>query len=389
MQWSSITAVSHLVAVGSGAGDVLAQCLNCKPAKTLAYEADDAQAQLLAAEYQQNPAISIKPLAVATAAGSAQLHRFNLPQCNALSAATSELQAIFPGLQALPAKELQTVEMASELVSAKVQGQNNMLLLELPAQNLSLLQHLADKQLLAHFSHLVVQHSEQVLYEDAASLAQLQQFLEEQGYQQLELDNSDVDFPLLRFYRDANAEQLKQTQQQLLHLEQKFTFQESELAEALRQLSEATKLLAAEKQLVKQQEVKLAIAAEQEEKIKADKLKNEQLAVEIESLNTTVESIKLQSLTEINKLKEKNNELATELQSTTKKLTQTENELSSEKSYALARSKEYTSTLEELKESISRLEKELKEQVRINQACNSLLLKMNLYLSKDNEALNK
>ena len=302
MQWSSITAVSHLVAVGAGAGDVLAQCITCKPANTLVYEADAAQAQLLAGEYQQSAAFTVKPLAVAATATTGQLHRFNLPQCNALAVATGELQAIFPGLQALPPKELQTVELAAELASAGIQGQNNMLLLELPAQNLSLLQHLADKQLLAHFSHLVLQHSEQVLYQGGATLAQLQQFLTEQGFEQQELDTSDVDFPLIRFYRDAKAELLKQTQQQLQQAEHALA-QLSEQLQTATQQAELQKLdlakqLDAAKQQAEQQKAELAkqveAAKQQADQQKIELAKQTEAAKQLDAAKQQVEQLKVE-----------------------------------------------------------------------------------------------
>ncbi|MDP5191305.1 hypothetical protein [Rheinheimera baltica] len=239
MQWSSIPSVKQLIAIGAGTGDVLSQCLTIPADSVTVFEADATLAQQLAKQFAGNKALNVKAHAVSDQAGTAVMSCFNLAQCNALAPATALLAELFPGLKVLPEKEVQTLALANELNAIKLHGQQNMLLLELPAQNLALLTHLAETDILQHFSHLVVQHSEQPLYKSAAPLNELTQYLAANGFELSETDNSDADFPLLRFYRDAQAQQLKQANQRIAELTTQLETEQQQRQQAKQQHDEA------------------------------------------------------------------------------------------------------------------------------------------------------
>ncbi|WP_037055656.1 hypothetical protein, partial [Rheinheimera baltica] len=276
MQWSSIPSVKQLIAIGAGTGDVLSQCLTIPADSVTVFEADATLAQQLAKQFAGNKALNVKAHVVSDQAGTAVMSCFNLAQCNALAPATALLAELFPGLKALPGKEVQTLALANELNASKLHGQQNMLLLELPAQNLALLTHLAETDILQHFSHLVVQHSEQPLYKSAAPLNELTQYLAANGFELSETDNSDADFPLLRFYRDAQAQQLKQANQRIAELtslleaeqqqrqqakqqhDEALNAQSTTQAEITKQLDAAKQQLDAAKQQAEQQKAELA-----------------------------------------------------------------------------------------------------------------------------------
>ncbi len=299
MQWSSIPAVSHLVAIGAGTGDILAQCLNIAADSVVVYEADPLLAKQLAKQFADNKTLKVHSRAVAEQAGTQAMYCFNLAQCNALAPATTELAGLYPGLKTLPQQDVTTVELAAELQAVKLNGSQNMLLLELPAQNLALLRHLAGKNLLQHFSHLVLMHSAQPLYQHAASLKELQQYLTEQGYELSQTDATDPDFPLLRFYRDIKAQQLKAAQHEI-------AISKQQLAELTKQLETSMQHLVAEKQRAEQEKAELAkqldagkqhLATEkqQAEQAKADSAKQlEHLKQQVAEQTQQAEQVKQQ-----------------------------------------------------------------------------------------------
>ena len=226
----------------------------------IAVEADNALVAQLKQQFQQH-SITVQEAAVATKSESAVFYRYNLPQCNALSVANKALKHLFPGLKLQEQQELETIELATLLQPYALKGQENLLLLELPAQNLALLEHLASHALLNHFNHLMLQHSTEPLYAGAASLADIQAFLAKEGYEIQDTDDSDPDFPVLRFYRDAQAIQLKQAEAITAELQQQLAEEkkqaEQEKAALTKQLDEAKQQLAAEKKQAEQEKAEL------------------------------------------------------------------------------------------------------------------------------------
>ncbi|MDP5138435.1 hypothetical protein ORJ04_21030 [Rheinheimera baltica] len=304
MQWSSIPPISQLIAIGAGTGDVLAQCLAVKADKVIVYEADASLAQQLTKQFAMNKTVKVKAQAVSHQTAKEVMYCFNLAQCNALAPATTLLAELFPGLKSLPEREVQTLTLAKELAVIKLHGQQNMLLLELPAQNLLLVKHLVEANLLQYFSHVILQHNEQPLYQSASPINELQHYLSDQGFELCETDESDADFPLMRFYRDAQSQQLKAvkleadaTRKQLAELTQQLDAAKHQAIvgkqQAEEQKTELSKRLEAAKHQAEQAKAELVkqldAAKQQAEQAKAD------LTKQLEALKKQVAAEKLQT----------------------------------------------------------------------------------------------
>ena len=392
MKWDFIKNLSHIVAVGNGSAELLQKAFNLKPAKVTVFAAEESQVKQLQRQFSGTANLTVKQAAVADANLNRELYQYNLAHLNALSPATAALQELFPSLKLLQKVEVDTQDIATELKILGLSSSKNMLMLSSPAQNFSLLQHLANSKQLGLFSAIVVQHSVEPCYKDAASLNELKAFLASQDYQHTQVDNTDPDFPILQFYRDANAVALKKAEQQNADLV-------NQLAEAKEQLAIANKQ--AEKQnadLVKQlaeAKEELAVANKQAEKQNADLVK--QLAEAKEQLAVANKQAAQQNAALAKQFAEAKEQLSASNKQAEQQITELTKQLTSVKQQVELQKTELVKPLETTKKQLEKAHKELEtfqkqaatrlEKINELEKINRLLNETNVQLSKRQQAI--
>lgn len=185
-----------LVHLGAGQCSELAQYIALRPQSLLLIEADPQIAhdlQARAAEYAQ---LKVICAAVSGHPGPAILHRYNLPGASSLHPATG-LKKLFPGLKETGRIKVEAVTPDSLFRSLNLQNDfENTLVIDLPGEELPILQSLLKSELLYLFSRLYLNCGREPLYEGSTTAQSILQWLEKHGYVLLRENNlQDPDRP--------------------------------------------------------------------------------------------------------------------------------------------------------------------------------------------------
>ncbi len=204
--------VLHL---GAGEGLSLPALLATSARKILLVEPDPALAAGLA-QQDDGGRCSLLPLAVGAGkeTGTALLRQFNLPALSSLRMPLPELGALFPGLRQEGLIEVKTRAL-SQIVSRTelAETADNVLIIETPGVEHSLVEELLADGLAPCFPHLFLSAGAAALYEHAAALSAIEGRLVEHGYRVVERDESDPDFPGLYLKLDPLETEIRHLRQ--------------------------------------------------------------------------------------------------------------------------------------------------------------------------------
>jgi hypothetical protein len=171
--------------------------------------------------------------------GAAIFHRYHLPGTGGLHPATGLLQ-LFPGLKVLEQVGIEALGAATLLEPLQLTAQReNLLVIDLPGEELPVLQALWEAKQLHLFSQVKLHCGREPLYEGAEPAARILCWLQENGFDLLSEDAPhDPDFPCWTLQRNALqlrnlelAQQLAVFQEQLKQLSQTSDVQAGKLAE--------------------------------------------------------------------------------------------------------------------------------------------------------------
>ena len=225
--------LNTLVYMGAGSGSELNTLLALQPQRLLLIEADPQLASALQARTATLKQIQILNTAVSGHPGPAIFHRYNLPHAGSLHPASGLLE-LFPGLKTVgqlqmksesPVTLLQPLQMVAE--------QENLLIIDLPGEELAVLQALQQAGQLHLFRQLQLHCGRQPLYEGSKPAARILQWLQGQGFDVLtEDDTQDPDRPNWTLQRNALHLHSRELEQQLQLAKQAGVEQEKLAADA-------------------------------------------------------------------------------------------------------------------------------------------------------------
>lgn len=223
---------SHLVWLGAGTATE-PQGLTDKAEHLIFIEARDDACYALQKNY---PDAQVLQQLLALDERVVEFTQYNLAAYSAIQPATG-IKNLFPGLKPITSKQLPTVTLSQSIEQLKLQGNQHCLVIDLPDISLSLLKPLAQTKLLNAFNTIYVKASTEELYRDSATTNQMQTWLQEQGYINIQQDFSDPDMPWLCFSinplwrtlleaqqkNEALANDLKKVSDQLIAAQQEIT----------------------------------------------------------------------------------------------------------------------------------------------------------------------
>jgi FkbM family methyltransferase len=188
--------IDVLIHLGAGHCSELEHYLTLQPGHLLLVEADPRLADNLQARTAGLSQTEVICAAVSSSPGPATLHCYNLPGAASLHKATG-LQVLFPGLKIVDHVEVEAIRPESLLQSLQLSAQqNNILVIDLPGEEFSVLQALQESRLLHTFRELFVNCGREPLYEGSIAAQEILQWLREQGFDLVdENDRQDPDRP--------------------------------------------------------------------------------------------------------------------------------------------------------------------------------------------------
>lgn len=333
---------------------------------------------------------SVKRVWVTHDGQPATFYHYNLAEFDGLRKA-SALKELFPNLKLKSSEDVETVavhQLVGETL-ADQGGNNHVLVIDIPGQELALLQALAEHELIQRFEYIEVVTCQEAWFDGVNVTTEAAAQLKEYGFKAVTATlDDDPDFPVLAVYRDAVAEEnrvlktrLKQSEDAQKHLEaEKQALQEEkqkqanwaqslkkQLEEAQQAIEAQTKDLEAAQQAakIKEQELSEAKQLTDERKKQVDELKRQ---LEFTQQAEDKLSKELDGVRQANKIKEQ--ELSAHIKATAEKdeLIKKANELNAQlndekkaKQNTIDSQKSKLEELEKVKTQIAKVEKEKSE----------------------------
>lgn len=250
-----------VVHFGAGLCSELDAYLAMKPHRLVLVEAEAQLAEALVKRTAGLPHVQVVRAAIAAHPGSGLFHRYSLPGVGSLHRA-SGLAALFPGLRALEPLPVETVSPVPVLEPLALEDQrSNLLVVDLPGEELPVLTVLRDAGQLQLFTQIRLHCGHRPLYEGGEPAARILGWLNEQGFDLVGEDKTqDPDRPSWTLQRNALQARMQALQcrfdelnQEKQGLETTIAMLQSDLAEQQRQTThwmnaaEATKAEAVER----------------------------------------------------------------------------------------------------------------------------------------------
>jgi len=236
------TPVDTIIHLGAGRCSELDDYLASKPTHLLLVEADPQLAKSLQVRTTDLSQVQIINKAIAGQPGPIMFHRYNLPDANSLHQATPSLLELFPGLKAtqLPL-QMEAMSPSTLLQPLQLQAdQHNWLIIDLPGEELSVLKAIQQADQLHLFDQLQLHCGTQALYEEGEPAAAIFQWLQNQGFDLFQEDNShDQDRPCWTLKRNKLQLHHRELKQQLAQLKNDQNTQLNEHQTQVEQLTKA------------------------------------------------------------------------------------------------------------------------------------------------------
>jgi hypothetical protein len=215
----NMTPIDTLIHMGAGQCSELDEYLTLQPRQLILIEANSQLAQDLHNRVEGLTQVQVSCVAIAGNPGPATFYRYNLPEVNSLHPA-SGLMDLFPGLKLLDQQEVNTISPVTLLEPLQLGAEReNRLVIELPGEELPVLQALQQSQQLEMFSQVQLYCGREPLYEGSEPAARVFEWLREVGFDLIEEeDNRDPDRPCWTLRRNALQLRNRDLQRQLEQL---------------------------------------------------------------------------------------------------------------------------------------------------------------------------
>jgi hypothetical protein len=197
-------AIDTLIHLGAGRCSELDDYLALQPHRLLLVEADPLLAEDLNARTAGLTQVQVMCAAVAGQPGPATFHRYSLSEVNSLHSA-SGLLALFPGLKTVEQLQVEKVSPAKLLQPLQLQAnQENRLVIDLPGEELPVLQALEATKLLDLFGQLYLHCGKDSLYKGCEKASHVLCWLKNHGFEPLGENHSlDPDRPCWTLQRNT------------------------------------------------------------------------------------------------------------------------------------------------------------------------------------------
>ena len=325
--------IHTIVHLGAGSCSELANYLTLQPRQLLLVEADPE----LAADLQKRTAdleqVAVKCAAVAGHPGPATFHRFNLPELNCLHAA-SGLLGLFPGLKTVEQQQVEAVSPASLLQPLQLQSeQENRLILDLPGEELPVLQALKQARLLHLFEKVYLQCANDALYEGSEPAARVLQWLKDEGFDlENKDDNHNPDRPCWTLKRNALQLRNRELENQVGALRTQFEMLNKAKDEAIQLATDRQQKIVEITQICDEQakaaaglqtkNEKLSQACKEKDKVTADLMGQLKQLAQTRAELTELAANRQQQIIELSKANENLSKQVAELQTNIQPITQ-------------------------------------------------------------------
>jgi FkbM family methyltransferase len=174
-----IDAIVHL---GAGRCSELDGYLAQQPRRLLLVEADPQLAEDLKNRTKDRESVKVTCAAIAGLSGPATFNRYNLLEANSLHSASGLLE-LFPGLKTVEQLKVDAIRPDSLLNQLNLNAaQENLLVMDLPGEELPVFKALQQSQKLHLFSQVILHCGCQALYEGSEPAARILEWLRDEGY---------------------------------------------------------------------------------------------------------------------------------------------------------------------------------------------------------------
>ena len=249
----------QLIYIGAGRGEKIEQLTrHFQVSQADLIEGQAPLVDALATRLEKEAVIRCQQAWVSADGHDATFYHYNLPEFDGLLKA-SGLKELFPNLKLRGSETVATVavtELVERLLAAN-SGNDHILVLDVPGQELALLQALATAKLHRRFGHVEVVTCQEQWFEGVSTSAETQAALQAIGFTSVPANlTDDPDFPVFAGERDAVAEENFELREQVTKLT-------AELADAQAMNAKLSDdLAAAEQQLAQEREKNEALRAE-------------------------------------------------------------------------------------------------------------------------------
>ncbi|WP_027331195.1 hypothetical protein [Marinimicrobium agarilyticum] len=180
--------------IGAGYGEELPSYLDSDAKRILLVEPSSILADSLRRRAAQDGRVQVLEVAVTTDPSLNQLNEYNLPEAASLYRPTG-LRDLFPGLRITAQHQVDTQTPEQLLAQFPLKGERNLLVLETPGAEQTILKALAEAKLLDNISHIWLTCPRNVYYESASRATDALAELERAGYQIKAEHHSQTDWP--------------------------------------------------------------------------------------------------------------------------------------------------------------------------------------------------
>jgi FkbM family methyltransferase len=290
--------VDTIVHLGAGRCSELDDYLAQQPRQLLLVEADPQMAEDLQNRTKNRGSVKVTCAAIAGQPGPATFNRYNLPEVSSLRCAKGLIE-LFPGLKTVEQFKVDAISPDFLLNPLKLNSeQENMLVVDLPGEELPVLQALQQSQKLHLFNHLILHCGSHALYEGSEPAARVLEWLRNKCFDLVEKNDSvDPDRPYWTLRRNVMHLRYRELQDRLERLTKKNEKLSNDAAASQDRVEKLTKEADCLKKQLKEKEVqighlkrasaeqtKLAEDREQQfEGLREDRDKQASLAAEVQA----------------------------------------------------------------------------------------------------------
>lgn len=209
----TIQELDHIVYIGAGEGEDLKELTSGLVAKHwLLVEGDGRKLKRLkqaTARFDaQRYSFDVKSAVVSNDGEPRTWYDYNLDEFSGITQALT-LKQLFPGLKLQNSKSVNTVAIDELLSEATAENSSCGLIIKIPGLGCDLVERLLLKNLLDRVSFIAITTNSLDLFENSNEQRDVQKVVVEAGFKLTFQDSDDLDFPVLYFDRDENAEKVK------------------------------------------------------------------------------------------------------------------------------------------------------------------------------------
>jgi FkbM family methyltransferase len=182
--------IDTIVHFGAGRCSELENYLALQPRQLLLVEADPQLAEDLQNRTKNRESVQVKCAAIAGKPGPAIFNRYNLPEVSSLRCAKGLIE-LFPGLKTVDKLKVEAISPDSLLSPLNLNPeQENLMVIDLPGEELSVLKALQQSQKLHLFSEVLLHCGCQSLYEGSELAEEVLEWLRGENFDLVAEDNS-------------------------------------------------------------------------------------------------------------------------------------------------------------------------------------------------------